>query len=175
MGYYGYRDDGAGLVDEASPAGTDWWGRDSERWEAASRAAERLGLRTVALRTSWFLDPESLAPQVEPFRRGVGGWVLPGNAWRPWIHPVDEIRLIEFALDEERVSGPLNCTAPNPVTEVHSKISDLEQRRLYREKYSESLRRLSTPGSAADKRIDGLISEIGTWLGRVEARTREGL
>ena len=118
VGYYGYQGHIPGPVDEASPAGADWWGRDSERWEAASRAAGRLGLRTVTLRTSWVLDLESLAPQIEPFRHRFGGWTLPGSAWRPWIHPLDEIRLIEFALGESRVSGPLNCTAPNPVTSI---------------------------------------------------------
>jgi uncharacterized protein (TIGR01777 family) len=98
--------------------GDDFWGRVSLPWEEAALEAERLGVRTVVLRTGYVLDgrPGSgLAQQVAQFRRGFGGPVRPGSQWVPWIHIADAVELILLALDDERVRGPLNCTAPGVV------------------------------------------------------------
>ena len=72
-------------------------------------------MRTVLLRTGYVLDASprgGLARQAAQFRRGFGGPVLPGKQWVPWIHLADEVGLIQMALSDERVRGPLNCTAP---------------------------------------------------------------
>ena len=76
------------------------------------------GIRTVLLRTGIVLDANAgaLAEMTLPFRFGVGGPILPGTQWAPWIHLADEIGLIEMALEDTRVHGPLNAAAPEPVT-----------------------------------------------------------
>ena len=115
VGTYGY----SGFTDEryteSSPPGADFWGQDSLEWEEAALAAAHLGVRTVLLRTGYVLDASragGLARQAAQFQRGFGGPVLPGKQWVPWIHLADEVGLIQLALSDERVRGPLNCTAP---------------------------------------------------------------
>ncbi len=77
-----------------------------------------LGIRTVIMRTGYVLGENGggLPYQVRQARKGQGGVSQPGNAYCSWIHILDEARLYVFALENERVRGPLNCTAPNPVT-----------------------------------------------------------
>jgi uncharacterized protein len=118
VGTYGY----AGFTDvehtEDSPAGTDFWGRDSQLWEEAAVEADRLGIRTVVLRPGYVLDAHAgsgLAQQIEQFRRGFGGPVLPGTLWVPWIHIADVAGLIVLAVEDTRVRGPLNVVAPGVV------------------------------------------------------------
>jgi uncharacterized protein (TIGR01777 family) len=118
VGTYGF----AGFSDveytEDSPAGSDFWGRDSQAWEAAALEAARFGVRTVVLRTGYVLDARpgsGLPQQVEQFRRGFGGAVRPGRQWVPWVHIADVAGLILLALDDARVRGPLNVTAPGGV------------------------------------------------------------
>jgi uncharacterized protein (TIGR01777 family) len=113
-GYAGYSDD---EISESSPPGADFWGQDSQRWEAAAFAAESLGVRAVVVRTGYVLDSRGggLPQQVAQFRRGFGGPVLPGTQWTPWIHLADSVGLFEFALEDDRVRGPLNATAPDVV------------------------------------------------------------
>jgi uncharacterized protein (TIGR01777 family) len=123
VGYYGYAGSGAGRatgradapVDESCPAGTDWWGRDSESIERAALGARAHGVRTVLLRTGYVLTERSLAAQVTQFRKHFGGWIGSGRGWTPWIHIADEIGIIRFALEHPSLDGPLNLTAPRPV------------------------------------------------------------
>jgi uncharacterized protein len=118
VGTYGF----AGWTDaeltEDSPAGTDFWGRDSQLWEGAALEAEQHKVRTVVLRTGYVLDARpggGLAQQVEQFRRGFGGPVMPGSQWTPWIHIADVVGLILLAIVDSRVQGPLNVVAPGVV------------------------------------------------------------
>jgi len=118
VGAYGY----AGVTDavftESSPAGGDFWGRESLLWEEAALDAERLGVRAVVPRTGYVLDARpggGLMRQVAQFRRGFGGPVWPGTQWLPWIHIADAVGLFLLALDDQRVRGPLNGTAPDAV------------------------------------------------------------
>jgi uncharacterized protein len=115
VGYYGYRGRSDGTVDESSPAGQDWWGRDSAAIEDAARAAGSRGVRTVLLRTGYVLTEDSLAGQVAQFRRHFGGWIGGGHGWTPWIHIADETGVIRFALEHPEIDGPVNLTAPAPV------------------------------------------------------------
>jgi uncharacterized protein (TIGR01777 family) len=114
FGYAGYSDD---EITESSPPGTDFWGQDSVCWEAAALAAQRLGVCVVVVRTGYVLDSRGggLPQQVEQFRRGFGGPVLPGTQWVPWIHLADAVGLFLLALEDDRVRGPLNATAPDVV------------------------------------------------------------
>ncbi|MCX7860349.1 TIGR01777 family oxidoreductase [Chloroflexus sp.] len=113
VGYYGLRRDNTPL-DENAPAGRDFLAQVCVAWEAEAAKAEELGVRTVMLRTGLVLDPDSGAlPQIMlPFKLLTGGPILPGTQVYPWIHPADEVGLIRFALENERVRGPLNAAAP---------------------------------------------------------------
>ncbi|MDI3297824.1 MAG: TIGR01777 family oxidoreductase [Bacillota bacterium] len=115
VGYYGPHGDEE-LTEEAGP-GSDFLARVCVAWEREAEAAERLGLRVVRLRTGLVLAREGGAlPQLlRPFRLGLGGPLGGGGQWVPWIHLADEVGLIRWALEEERVEGPLNAVAPEPV------------------------------------------------------------
>ena len=115
-GYYGPRGDEE--VDETAPAGEDFLARVCVAWEREARAAEDLGLRVVRVRTGVVLDRHggALAKMLPPLRLGVGGPVAGGKQWMPWIHRDDEVGIMLAALDNEGWSGPVNASAPNPVT-----------------------------------------------------------
>jgi uncharacterized protein (TIGR01777 family) len=115
VGYYGFAGHRDEPVDEASPRGPDWWGTDSAAIEQAALSARQHGIRTVVLRTGYVLTPASLASQVAQFGRHVGGWIGTGQGWTPWIHIADEVGIITFALQQTKIDGPVNLTAPGPV------------------------------------------------------------
>jgi uncharacterized protein (TIGR01777 family) len=115
VGYYGYSGRSDALIDESSPAGADWWGRDSAAIEDAARKAGSHGVRTVLLRTGYVLTGESLGGQVAQFRHHFGGWIGSGRGWTPWIHIADVTGIIRFALEHQDIDGALNLTAPAPV------------------------------------------------------------
>ncbi len=87
-------------------------------WEQAALAAEQGNVRVAVLRSAPVLDPEGgLLKQLLPvFRLGAGGPLAGGRQYMPWIHRDDETGIVLWALDEASVSGPLNATSPNPVT-----------------------------------------------------------
>ncbi|MFV9505593.1 MAG: TIGR01777 family oxidoreductase [Oscillochloridaceae bacterium umkhey_bin13] len=116
VGYYGYRD--ATPLDEYAAAGRDFVASVCIAWEREASRAEELGLRVVRLRTGIVLDPNAgaLGQLLVPFRLRTGGPILPGDQYYSWIHPDDEIGLILLALDNPQARGPLNATAPNPMT-----------------------------------------------------------
>lgn len=113
-----YGDRGAEVVDESAPPAPEWIGQLVVEWEAAAREAETGGVRVAILRTGLVLDPEGglLKQLLVPFRLGVGGPLAGGGQYMPWIHRDDELGLIQWAIANDRVSGELNATAPNPVT-----------------------------------------------------------
>jgi uncharacterized protein (TIGR01777 family) len=118
VGTYGYAGYSDAEYTEETPAGTDFWGRDSQEWESAALDAGQLGVRAVVLRTGYVLGSgqgSGLVQQAEQFRRGFGGPVRPGTQWVPWVHIADVAGLIVFALDDERVRGPLDVVAPGVV------------------------------------------------------------
>jgi uncharacterized protein (TIGR01777 family) len=116
IGYYGAR--GAEPIDEEAPAGADFLARVCVEWEAQARAASTLQMRTVQVRTGVVLDRAggALAKMLPPFRLGVGGPVAGGRQYVAWIHRDDLIGIMLSALDDERWSGPINATAPEPVS-----------------------------------------------------------
>ncbi|HXF42976.1 MAG TPA: TIGR01777 family oxidoreductase, partial [Pyrinomonadaceae bacterium] len=87
-------------------------------WEAESRRAEDLGVRTVLLRNGIVLSKEggALATMILPFKFGLGGAIGSGKQWMSWISIKDVVRIIDFAIKNEQVRGAINVTAPNPVT-----------------------------------------------------------
>lgn len=115
VGYYGDR--GAEELDEGVSPGDDFLARLTVDWEAEARAAEQAGLRVVLARTGQVLSRDGglLARMLLPFRLGLGGPIAGGRQYMPWVHIADEVGIILWALDGE-VSGPLNLSAPEPVT-----------------------------------------------------------
>ena len=116
-GFYGPRGDE--VVDESSPAGSDFLADVVVAWEAEVRAgAEELGLRAPMCRTGVVLSPDggALEKMLPPFKLGVGGPVAGGQQYIPWVQLDDVVGALLFALDSESADGPLNVTAPEPVS-----------------------------------------------------------
>jgi hypothetical protein len=117
IGWYGAHGDER--LDESAPAATgDFLADVVVAWENEARAAEQLGMRVVLTRTGVVLADEggALEKMLPPFKLGVGGPVAGGRQYVPWIHLVDVVGGITLCLDDERASGPVNLTAPEPVT-----------------------------------------------------------
>ena len=113
--YYGERGDET--VDEDAGAGDDFLAEVCVEWEAATAAAEEIGVRRAVLRTSMVLaaDGGALPKLALPFRLGVGGPLGSGEQWVSWIHLGDEIGAIRFLIEHADAAGPFNLTAPHPV------------------------------------------------------------
>jgi uncharacterized protein (TIGR01777 family) len=116
VGFYGPRGDE--IVTEDASAGDDFLARLCQRWESEAMRAASPHTRVVCLRTGLALagDGGALAPMLLPFRLGVGGPLGSGSQYWPWIHRRDWVDLVRFALREDALAGPVNATAPNPVT-----------------------------------------------------------
>ena len=115
-GYYGHLGDE--VVDESAPPGHDFLARVTVDWEAEALRAEQLGVRVVLNRTGVVLASEggALAKMLPFFKAGVGGPVAGGKQWVPWVHLDDVVGAILFELDTDAAAGPVNLTAPEPVT-----------------------------------------------------------
>jgi uncharacterized protein len=116
IGVYGPRGDEE--LTEASPHGSDYLSKLCLDWENAASTAAGQGVRVVLLRTGIVLDPAggALKQMLPPFKMFVGGPIGSGKQYMSWIHNEDEVGLILFAIDHAEITGPLNATAPNPVT-----------------------------------------------------------
>jgi uncharacterized protein (TIGR01777 family) len=116
IGYYGAR--GEEPLDEEAPPGSGFLADVCAQWEAEAQRAAALEMRVVTVRTGVVLDSQggALAKMLLPFRLGVGGPIAGGRQYMSWIHRDDEIGTIVAALSDERWSGPVNATAPEPVT-----------------------------------------------------------
>lgn len=116
IGFYG--DTGNEWADENSPSGKNFLSDIAKHWEQASRAAKDAGIRTVNIRTGVVLAKQggALAKMLLPFKLGLGGRIGDGKQYMSWISLVDEVRAIEHILLNENISGPVNLTAPEPVT-----------------------------------------------------------
>ena len=116
IGYYGDRGDE--IVDEESAPGEGFAAEIPIDWEEAEREAEDVFDRVVILRTGLVLSKDGglLKQLLLPFKLGVGGPIAGGDQYMSWIHLDDEVGLILLALDDRRVWGVINATAPNPAT-----------------------------------------------------------
>jgi uncharacterized protein len=116
IGFYGDR--GEAMVDESAESGEGYDAEVVREWEGAAREAEGVGVRLVIVRTGHVLDPSGglLGELLPPFKLGVGGPLAGGRQYMSWIHIDDEVGILLWALDNEKVSGVVNSTAPNPVS-----------------------------------------------------------
>lgn len=116
IGYYGDR--GAEVLTEQSSRGQGFLSDLVEAWEASAQPAIDAGIRTCFLRTGIVLDADGgVLPKFLPlFKLGLGGRFGSGDQYFSWIGIDDEVGAIEFLLQNESISGPVNLTAPHPVT-----------------------------------------------------------
>jgi uncharacterized protein len=116
IGYYGDR--GAKILDEESQPGEGFTAEVPVDWEAAEREAEGIFDRVVIFRTGLVLTKHGglVRQLLLPFKLGVGGPIAGGQQFMSWIHIEDVVGLFLWALDDHRVWGVINATAPNPVT-----------------------------------------------------------
>jgi uncharacterized protein len=117
IGIYGPHGDEP--VDESTPPATgDFLADVVVAWEREALAAEELGMRVALPRTGVVLaeDGGALEKMLPPFKLGVGGPVAGGAQYVPWIQLDDVVGAMIFCIDKEQASGPINVTAPEPVT-----------------------------------------------------------
>jgi uncharacterized protein (TIGR01777 family) len=116
VGYYGSRGDD--ILTEDSPPASDFLGQLAVGWEQEAHAAEQFGVRVVTPRIGVVLGRGggALAQMLPPFRLGLGGRLGTGKQWMSWIALDDLVSLIEFAIEDAALRGPVNAVAPNPVT-----------------------------------------------------------
>lgn len=109
VGYYGNR--GTEILNEESPAGKGFLAGICEEWE---KAAQNSKIRTVFIRTGIVLSIEGGAfpEMLNSYGFGFGAWFGTGNQGFPWIHIEDEIGLILFAIENEKLNGALNLSGP---------------------------------------------------------------
>ena len=117
VGWYG-RDRGDDRLTEQEPAGEDFLAAVCEAWEREAVAAETLGVRVARIRTGIVLDKDggALGKMLPFFKAGVGGPVAGGDQLMPWVHADDVAGIYLRAIDDATWSGPVNATAPKPVS-----------------------------------------------------------
>jgi uncharacterized protein (TIGR01777 family) len=118
IGWYG--DTGEREVDESAPAGTGFLATLVTDWEAAAQPARQAGLRVVNLRSGIVLSRRGgmLPVLALPFRFGLGARLGPGTQFMSWISVTDHVRALRYLLDNAGIDGPVNLTAPAPVTQA---------------------------------------------------------
>ncbi len=116
VGIYGDRGDEA--LDETSTTGGGFLGEVGTAWEAAADPARAAGIRTVHTRFGIVLAAHggALAKMLPPFRLGAGGKIASGAQWMSWIALADVVAGIAFVIDAPAIAGPVNFTAPTPVS-----------------------------------------------------------
>ncbi len=114
-----YYESGSGLRDEQAPGGDSFLAGVCRQWESEARKAVEFGVRTVQLRTGVVLDPSggALAKMLPVFKMGTGGPVGSGRQGFPWIGMEDLVRIMEWSLREDSVSGPVNAVHPDRVNQ----------------------------------------------------------
>jgi uncharacterized protein (TIGR01777 family) len=116
VGYYGPLGDE--VATEDTPAGSDFLARVCVQWEAEAQRAASPATRVACIRTGLVLEKDggALPQMLPPFRFGAGGKIGSGRQYWPWIHREDWINLVRWTIQTPAAAGPINATAPNPVT-----------------------------------------------------------
>lgn len=116
IGFYGPCGDE--FVTEDAPPGTNFLADVCKAWEAEALKAEEMGVRVVLVRIGGVLESDggALPKMIMPFKFFLGGPIGSGKQWFSWIHRDDITGIIKYALENKSISGPINLTAPDPVT-----------------------------------------------------------
>ncbi|NOY29591.1 MAG: TIGR01777 family protein [Planctomycetes bacterium] len=116
IGYYGARGDTE--LDETAPCGEGFLPELCMQWERACEPARDAGIRVVNMRIGVVLSPDggALKKMLLPFKLGAGGILGTGRQYFSWIALDDVIHATKFLLNHETISGPVNLTSPQPVT-----------------------------------------------------------
>jgi len=116
IGYYGDRADE--ILTEDSGPGSDFGAQVCREWEDATAPAAEAGIRVVRVRTGLVLaaDGGLLKRLLLPFKFGLGGRLGSGKQYMSWIAIDDQLRALLHVIETDVLAGPLNLTAPNPVT-----------------------------------------------------------
>lgn len=117
VGYYGFHNDDQ-EINEAGGNGNDFLATLTRDWEATAREAEQFEVRVIPCRIGVIIGPDggALKKMLTAFRLGLGGPLGSGRQWFSWIHLDDLVNAFLFLLQNEQITGPVNCTAPQPVT-----------------------------------------------------------
>ncbi|RJQ19422.1 MAG: TIGR01777 family protein [Nitrospiraceae bacterium] len=116
IGYYGAHGDE--YVTEDTPPSSDFLADVCVKWEAEALKAQEFGTRVVITRIGGVLESDggALPQMIIPFKFFLGGPIGSGKQWFSWVHRDDVVGIMKYALEHDTVSGPVNATAPNPVT-----------------------------------------------------------
>ncbi|MBL8006925.1 MAG: TIGR01777 family oxidoreductase [Ignavibacteria bacterium] len=116
-GYYGFRGDEE-LDENSSNPGNDFLSSLCRDWESEALLSAQENVRVVLMRTGIVFDKsEGALPELlKPFKFFAGAYLGNGKQWMSWIHIADIIRLYLFAVQNDKIYGPLNGTSPDPVT-----------------------------------------------------------
>ncbi|MEU6401690.1 TIGR01777 family oxidoreductase [Streptomyces sp. NPDC046985] len=130
IGYYG--DTGDRVIDEDAPPGDGFLARLCVEWEEAAAPAQEAGIRTVFARTGLVVSREGGAwGRMFPlFKAGVGGRLGDGRQYWSFVALHDEVAALRRLIDDESLSGPVNLTAPHPVT--NREVTEAMSRVLHR-------------------------------------------
>jgi len=116
VGYYGFRTDEE--LDEKSPPGDDFLANVVKDWEAEAVRAKEAGARVVFCRMGVILgrDGGALSKMVSVFKWGLGSPLGSGAQWFSWISLHDLVNIFLYLMENQTITGPVNCTSPHPVT-----------------------------------------------------------
>ena len=108
----------ATYTEKATEVAADFLGKTVADWEKKALHAEHLGIRTVLIRFGVVLDQNAgaLPLMVLPYLLFAGGTIGSGNQWVSWVHIEDVVRAIDFVIGHSNIKGPVNVTAPEPVS-----------------------------------------------------------
>ncbi len=118
IGYYGLHGDE--YVTEDTSSASDFLADVCKKWEAEALKAQELGVRVVLVRIGSVLEANggALPQMIIPFKFFLGGPMGSGKQWFSWIHRDDVVGIIQYALENDSIEGPVNATAPKPVTNM---------------------------------------------------------
>lgn len=167
VGYYG--DSGGRPVDESDGPGSSFDAEVTQAWEKAAHEIDGSGVRLVIVRTAQVLTAEGgvLKELLGPFKLGVGGPIAGGEQYFPWIHIDDEVGILLWALDDEAVTGVVNGSAPQAVT--NKEFSKALGRALNRPAI------MPVPGLVLDLKFGGEFGQVLRGGARVVPKRTEEL
>jgi uncharacterized protein (TIGR01777 family) len=115
-GYYGSR--GNELLDESSSLGSGFLAEVCKEWEQQTEPLTAMGIRVINLRFGMIMSPHggALGKMIPVFKMGLGGVVAGGSQYISWISIRDVVSIVDFLIQSEEISGPVNVVSPSPTT-----------------------------------------------------------